>query len=97
MWRSGKPKVGRSLANLLSGVDMLIVVRKCDENTLGRYDRTLLYLKDIRCAVEPVIITVSEFLKRKRKKDPLIIEAMDRRIVIADELNLLIREEREIS
>lgn len=79
--------------NQWSDVDVLIVVRKCDENPLRRYDRISPYLKDIQCAVEPIIITVSEFLKRKKKKDPLIIEAMNRGVVITDELGLLIRRE----
>ncbi len=74
--------------NVWSDIDVLIVTDAAlPSNPLRRLDaieECLLIANDI----EPIILTINEFRDRLRKRDPVVVEAVERGIVVLDELKL---------
>jgi len=73
--------------NEWSDIDILIVVKGVLGNPLERID----YLLD-RCppptGVEPIILSLGEFVRQKRLETPLFREACGRGVVLVDDLGL---------
>jgi predicted nucleotidyltransferase len=73
--------------NEWSDVDVLIVVEKAPSNPLERMDCLL-----ERCppptGVEPIILSLSEFMRQKHLATPLYTEACGQVVVLVDDLGL---------
>lgn len=74
--------------NVWSDIDVLVITDAAlPPNPLKRLDMIEECLA-IVSEIEPIILTINEFRDRLRKRDPAIIEAIDKGIVILDELKL---------
>jgi len=74
--------------NIWSDIDILIIADAAlPKNPLKRLDiveECLLTTGEI----EPVILTIGEFMEKLHKRDPAVIEAIERGIIVLDELEL---------
>lgn len=74
--------------NVWSDIDVLIITDAAlPSNPLRRLDAIEECLL-IASNVEPIILTINEFRDRLRKRDPAVVEAVERGIVVLDELKL---------
>ncbi len=74
--------------NVWSDIDVLVITDAAlPPNPLKRLDMIEECLATAS-EIEPIILTINEFRNRLRKRDPAIIEAIDKGIVILDELKL---------
>ena len=79
--------------NEWSDIDVLIIVENEHPNPLKRYNKLVKLLVNPEYAkIEPIIITKKEFVKGLERKNPLIIEALEKGIVIKDKLGLFSRK-----
>ena len=80
--------VARGDFNEWSDIDVLVVVEdKLPSNPLKRLD-TIYECLESYPLVEPVIMTLEEFHKMLGKKNPLIMEAIEKGIPVEDKLNI---------
>jgi len=77
--------------NVWSDVDVLIVVKRADNNPLKRYDKLIPVLLKYEIPIEPIIITEKEFFRGLSKKNPLIVESIKYGKVIRDDLNIIVK------
>ena len=68
-------------------VDVLIVVEKAPSNLLERMD-CLLERCPPPAGVEPIILSLSEFMRQKHLATPLYTEACGQGVVLVDDLGL---------
>jgi hypothetical protein len=68
-------------------VDVLIVVEKAPSNPLERMD-CLLERCPPPAGVEPIILSLSEFMRQKHLATPLYTEACGQGVVLVDDLEL---------
>ncbi|PUA34020.1 MAG: hypothetical protein B7O98_01000 [Zestosphaera tikiterensis] len=74
--------------NVWSDIDVLVVVDSVlPKNPLRRLDIVEECLLAVG-VVEPIILTINEFMEKLRKKDPAVVEAVDEGIAILDDLEL---------
>lgn len=70
----------------MSDIDILVITENLPRNPLERLDLISECLR-LYPRVEPIIITIEEFIK-KRDRDPAIIEASQKGIMLIDTLGL---------
>ncbi len=78
--------------NEWSDIDILIIVDRCDENPLRRYNDIIKVMAEMEEAIEPIIITKEEFKRGLEKRNPMIMEALRSGIRLRDDLKLLDRD-----
>lgn len=80
--------VARGDFNEWSDIDILIITKdKVPKKPTDRLDVIFECMK-INPLIEPVIITLKEFYKLLNKKNPLIVEAVKKGVVVKDKLKL---------
>ena len=72
--------------NIWNDIDILVITENLPRNPLERLDLITECLR-LYPRVEPIIITIEEFIK-KRDRDPAIIEASQKGIMLIDTLGL---------
>lgn len=81
--------VARGDYNAWSDVDVLIVTQgSVPRNPVKRLDLIHECMK-LNPLIEPIIITHEELVKLLNKKNPLVLEALQRGVVLIDELDIL--------
>jgi hypothetical protein len=79
--------IGSYARGNFNDVDVLIVVEKAPSNPLERMD-CLLERCPPPAGVEPIILSLSEFMRQKHLATPLYTEACGQGVVLVDDLGL---------
>lgn len=80
--------VARGDYNEWSDIDVLIVTsNNIPQKPMERLDLVYEYVRR-GLPIEPVIVTYDEFIKLLNRKNPLIIDALERGVVLVDKLNI---------
>jgi len=74
--------------NEWSDIDVLLVAERVDENPLRRWDRLIDILVEYP-EIEPIILSRAEFMRQLRLGTPMILELVEKGVILADDLGIL--------